>query len=509
MKKFLPAIFFLLLVIIACEKEDIELPSETNNVYHTVDRFIQQARDLYKEQPEDAEHIALKALELSKKNFYLKGEKNSHNVLYWIYLKGNVDQQKAEYHLKAYEATSNRMDKLNDLGALNYSKGYHLYKTGEFTSALAYLLEAYDIYLVDNKPNKAGHALYTIALIFYKNDLPDQGIRYAKKIEIDSLAAPMQINTLQLLGMLHYEAAHYDEAIVAYSEAISVAETAGDKLAGARIKRALSLSLMEAEQFDEAKEVIQQGLQVAAEIEHSQNLTGELLLNEAYLYEKMDQPGLGIRSINKAIPLFEETGNFALLAQANQALSHNHFTLKNYEEAKDFALKGLRYKDEARANTLIDLYTNLSTYCRELGDETGYYKYAHEALKVDHAALQSSQKLGLQKAELSYRNDSEIRDLEADIITHEAYMSQSRNIRWAIIGGIVLTLAVLFILLLNYGPIRHYERRVDKAHSLGLNIMEQLDKIMKAMSLKSEKVSPPEGPDETDLHGRANKGDQD
>ncbi|MGB3183900.1 MAG: hypothetical protein WBB45_21080 [Cyclobacteriaceae bacterium] len=506
MKNILPAIFFLLIAITACQQEEVGLPAEPiDNVYLTVDKSIQKARDLYKDTPEESKEIALQALALSEKEYYLKGIKNSHNVLYWLYLQEYDNQEKATYHLKAYEAASNKVEQLQDLGALNYSKGLHLYNKGDYSSALPYLFESYDIYSLDNRLRQAGYSLYTAILILRKASLPHRGIKYIKKIDFESLDNTYQISTKKLEGLLYTDIGDIEKALASFKSAASLATD--NVSAKAHILSSISLAHINLGQFTEAKTSIDEGLGLTQEL-NDDRLRADFYQKLGLLNEEKGNYQQAATYYAKAGGLYLSVNMPSDLFNIQNDLLHIYLVAGEYKKALSEGLSGLELVDNGDYGIKKKFYENLSTLSQRLGNEADYYKYQHKAALLQVDQLQNSQKVGVHKAELTYRNETEIRALETDIISHEQYMTKSRNMRWAIITSIVLTLAVLLIILLNRIPMRAYEGRVEKAHNLGLTIMEQLNGMIKAMSAtRSGKISPPEAPDETDLYGTA--GDKD
>ncbi|MGB5976550.1 MAG: hypothetical protein WBG62_04005 [Cyclobacteriaceae bacterium] len=473
---------------------------EADNPYTKIDKLNSTAREIYKASPEEAQELAYKAVEMATDEYYLRGVAEGHNVLYWLYLKEYHNREKANYHLKAYKAANTELKELIDLSSLNYAKGYRLYAAGNYTDATPLLLDSYDIAVQQRAPKKAATSLYTVALIFKQTGWPDKSISYLNKIATDEISDEFKISVFKLKGMLYYDRKNYVKAIEAYNSGIQIAKERGDNKQTIKLLEAVALPLIHTRQYQEASETIQLGLKLADDT-GDRHLYAELLMKQGLLMEKQNRYAESIGYHTEATVIFSSTGHTGSIASAYLALSHVYSLAGDSKLAREAALKGLAYQDEAPYGTAMELLQNMSLLSRNLGDETAYYKYRSEALSLQNKDLQSSHYEGVHKAELDYRSRVGQQELDEFLAAHEQAMADKRIKQYAVLLGILLLISVTIIMVLNLAPMRQYDKMIRTNHTGLLKVMASIDEWMKHLRLmRPEPVAKPAAPDEHDLH---------
>ncbi|MFA0961462.1 hypothetical protein AB9P05_06625 [Roseivirga sp. BDSF3-8] len=503
----LPALLGVLLLSLACADQEAISPLEAlDNPYARVDHLISTARATYETDPKEAEQAALKALEIAKAEYYLKGIQNSHNVLQWVYLYRLQDNTKATYHQQEYEIASHKLEKVQDIGALNYSKGHHLYALGKYTEATPFLFEAYESYLETREPEKAGYSLYTISLIFQQTGWPEKGIQYLNKIHLDEIPASFQVSVLKLKGVLYYELQQYDKAISSYTEGMSVAKAERDKVATLKLMNALTLPLIDSKAYDEARRIIGEGKSLAQELNDREKL-GEVLQKEGLLYERLGAYERAIEANKTAGGLFRYAGNQERMAMVQLDLSHLHKLKGEYEKALAAGLEGTALENISH-QTKTQLYNNLSTIAQLNNDQLNHFRYENEALRMEKTSLENSHHVGVHKAELDYRTMLEDRALDELLVTHEENRFAYDLKRYAILASVVLMACVLVMFLLNQGPMRRYDKLLGIMHQRMMHMYDEVGKSMERLNKLfplANAIHKPAPPDEHDIHRKRNQ----
>ncbi|MGB5930380.1 MAG: tetratricopeptide repeat protein [Cyclobacteriaceae bacterium] len=517
MKRLIPVII-LLFTFCSCEEEQI-LEGENNSLstFKTVTYLNEEARQIYKDNPDKALDMALQALSLAEKEGYLEGQKQSHNTLSFIYSNEFKDQKQANYHSGAFIRLNEEVEANKDLALFNYQTGYTLFKQNKLADAMPYLFEARDLYLSQGDFEKEAYSLYALSRVFEKVGQYDKGIEYLNKVDIEGLHKSFSWSVYHHRGKLYLELKNYSEARKDFSHAYAIVAELQKPKKEAMILNGLALVLIEMNELEQADHFIDEGLQIA---KASRDIEAEALfyLKEGYKHEKALNHRDAIVSYQRAFELASHNELEKILLDASLDLSNCYNKLGNYAKALYYAKLGIRKASEKYSDKAYYLYRNISVIGGITGDSLTFYKYQSKAEQLKSLQFENSEYADVHKQDLAYRDkvderrhEDYVRDVQEEIAEHERYTY------FYMMFCFLLAFATVFVLTMR-GPIHYLSKKAERYNYLMEELMAAFKKRLRGKGPifpAPEPLKPPVLPDERDLHNlwskkrHGRKGDKD
>ncbi|MFA0964892.1 tetratricopeptide repeat protein [Roseivirga sp. BDSF3-8] len=517
MKRLLPVII-LLITLCSCEKEQIpEGGNTTPSNFRTVSSLNKGAREIYKEDPDKAIQMAKQALSLAEEEGYLEGQKQSHNTLSFIYLKGAEDKRLAEYHSSEFIRLNKEVEENNDLALLNYNKGYTLFKQDQLSESVPYLFEARDLYHGQGDFEKEAYSLYALSLIFEKVKQYEKGIEYLNKVNFEALDKNFSWSVYHLRGNLNFKLGNFREAQRDFSKSYEIVVELKKEEKALMLLTALSLVSINQNDFEAADSYLEQGISKASELTHDGYLA-KFYLNYGLRFLTSEQYHEANKWSYKAAAISKRTNAFDLQATALLNLSNGYYHLEKLDSALNYAELGLLLTTDSVSQTTSDLHYNCALFSKALGDLASYHEHNSKIKDIRIHSLETSQYGGVHKQELAYRDKvDERRYLAYRDNVHQEIAQHQRYKHFYLMVSIVFAFGLVFILAMRL-PIRYIMKRAERYTFLMEELMAAFKKRMRGKGPiypAPEPLKPPELRDERDLHNlwrkdrHGRKGDKD
>ncbi len=207
---------------------------------------------------------------------------------------------------------------------------------------------------------------------------------------------------LSILSFAQEETGHLDEAVRLRLLAIEAADRLGNVRRGALARSSLAWTYMTMQQFVAAKEVNARALQQARSLNNDEVLA-QILNAEAFIDAESGLPAEGLRAMNEAIALVENSGDKSSMAlflgnaadfslksaDYNTALQQSERALRMGRELNDKGVMALALSNRAMARIMLRQF--------DLGKAD-----LKEAIKLDEESGQISQKAARLKEAAGY-----------------------------------------------------------------------------------------------------------
>ncbi len=181
--------------------------------------------------------------------------------------------------------------------------------------------------------------LYDEAMVLYNADKTEQAITALREAIINTSNcpdSPVRGNMWHKLGVFHYILDQYDQAEVAYEQAIQIRSGLGpeNKADLSRSYHNLGVALKEKNNYNAAIIALQQGMEMRRNLGEN-GAMADTYYELAAVYQQMGEYTLAINYLEATLPIFEEAyGALSYeLGQSYNELGITHWKLQQYEEA--------------------------------------------------------------------------------------------------------------------------------------------------------------------------------
>lgn len=517
MKRLIPVIL-ILITLFACEKEQIlEGDIDSSSNFKTVNYLNKKARNLSKDNPEEAIELAKKALLVSEEIVYLEGQKQSHNTLYFIYLNQLNDIDKAQYHEKAFSAIDIEMDKVKDLAYANYQKGYTLYKQNKLAESLPYLFEAKDMFRTQGQLKNEAYALYAISKVFEKIGKYEQGLSYLNQASFESIDESFLWSAYYHKGILLVKLNKFKEAKSAYLESHTLIKKLNKPSKEMMVLNDLARVNVLLDEYDKSDLFIDKGIAIA-EVLNDSNFLFQFYLKRGFRYQKENRFDEAIIWNKKAELIADELQNVEYGAMALLALSHCYYERNEITDAIRTAKEGVTKSENFNNETRKDLLNNYSFFSGLVGDSVAYYKYQGKLKDISLNDYATSQKVAVTKAELAYKEKTELAKYDTYIEDVRKEIAEDERQGKFYLMGFGFLCAFIILLLAMRKPAQFFYHSTERIMFLIEELQAGFKKRLAGEGPPLPEMAPlkkPEPPDERDIHNlwrkdrHGRKGDKD
>ncbi len=337
------------------------------------------------------------------------------------YFMGNYEEALPQLKkaLQLYDGIKNKGGAANALGWI----GNTYYSKGDFTLALDAMLRSLKLHEETNNKTGVGGALNGIANIYRSQRNLQKALEYYHK----SLDIRMELKdtlhvayTYNNIGLVYQEADSLDKALACHFKCMAIVEKFNDKKGMANSYGNLGEVYSQQGKFKEALGFLLKSLHISEEISDKNGICASY--NDiGKTYNKLKDHRSAVEFFGKAVQVGKEIGDKDALKDSYLGLAMAYKALDDYANALDNYEMYASYKDslanEGNLRNLEEMQTRFETEKKEKEIEL------------------------LQK-------DRNIRELQ--ISEQEANIHRQRIIIYSVIGGLLLVLALVFMIWKSY-----------------------------------------------------------
>lgn len=257
---------------------------------------------------------------------------------------------------------------------------------------------------------------------------------------------------LSNIGLIHLEQTNYDKATEFLLESIERMENLGQYNENYQNYNNLGVIYRRKGEYDRALDYFFEAKKLSMELEEPDSLIYFIAsLNIGNTYRNMGELEEGSGYLYEADEFFSRRGMRGSQSITNLVLGQLHQDLDENEIALDYAFKSLEFAQEAiQRERIKDAYELIA----ELYESMGQFEEAYQNYRLYHAVSDSL--LNIQRAdridELQIQFEVEQKDREIMLLNREAELQQARiaqqnQLKYFLIGGLVLLLAIAGLLL--------------------------------------------------------------
>ena len=296
------------------------------------------------------------------------------------------------------------------------------------------------------------------------------------------------------IGMIYDFKSDFPRALEYYRKALVIKEELGSKDGQAALLANIGLVYYFQSDFPNALENFQKS---ATLFEEAGNLNGlaSSVGNTGLIYQKQGDYSRALENYNKAVDIYEELGSRTNLANNLGNIGELYFTLSQDSILKNIKTetKFVSLKKNVNLGRSIEYYKRAIDLLEEIGElhtRSSFLKGLSDAYKergnLDSALSTYKAYNILEDSVFSEKSNTAIANLEAirqndlkdrEIKIKDLKITQSKNERWALIGGAIAVSIVAFVIF----------RQRRKSEQLLLNILPM--KIAKRLKKKERLIA--------------------
>ncbi len=364
-------------------------------------------------------------------------------------------EKSLKYGTQALELAEEMGDEKGKAAALkNTGVAYKL--TGHIGNALDHLKKAAALFKkLDDKKNVSG-SLKEIGVIYWEKADLDTALKYF----YDALESAKEIgdkkeigNCVTNIGLVYMRLRDLDKALKHFSEGLEIDKQLNDKIGTATSYLNIALVYHQKKNKNRALEYYLKSAKINEEL-GSKLGTIHVYGNMGILYTDSKNQKKSSEYFYKALKLAEEIGHKRQAAHAANNLSALYLDIEEYDNALIYAKKGLQYSKEVEDKHLMTSnYINLSHIYSGKKEYKKALEYCQLALQMKdkiYAETRSKQVAEMLTKYETLEKEKEIAILEKNEEIQKIKLAKERLTKNALIGGLVLVLAILMLLFKKY-----------------------------------------------------------
>ena len=405
----------------------VELKSDTKADTNTVKILIELAARVYRSTPDTAKMYAVRAVELSEKLRFKKGEAEGYR--YWggaYFTEGRMDSALI-YYEQSLELHKERKN-MGGIASAQASVGIVYAVQDQFKEAIFYFIEATKTYeLLEN---------YTALSIMYNN-----------------------------VGNLYLEQELYEEAYQNYLKALNALEKGENKQRASLIYNNTALVLKELGKEQEALEFVELGISNAMQYNDRRSL-GSLHLTAGNIRKEHNEFEAALDEYEAAKKIYIELGVESSLVEIGFHIAEIKAGLGNRREARQELLSIVDKFDQDNIHLprlKSDAYELLARLEMESGNGLTAGEYALLAKSISDSLYKEENLKTISEIQTKYeteKKEQEIKVLEAE--------AESSRLKWIL--GLCVSSLILIVVLLIY---RQRTNRKAKEKEYELNLVRR------------------------------------
>ncbi len=418
-----------------------------------VNAFIALANEDLGKTPETASVFAEKALILSRKINFGRGEALALNTL------GTIRAQKGDYayalaqlmlalHLtEQIHEPGVEIKVLNSLGTVQVSMG-------NYEAALESFLRS------EKRCKELGELksipLNNIAAVYYFLGKYEKALgAYLGALETYEKAGNKRamINPLMGVGNVYMNQNNLSKSLEYYRKALQMATEVNSKQGIAKSLNNMGMVFESSQQKDSALVYYIRSLHIKEEI-GDKNIIANSLLNIGNIYQEQKKTGKAMEYYNRSYNLCAETGNKNGIAESEINIGHLYSLMKQPEEAVQWINKGLELALQIKRKEIIkeawyqlsDAYSVNGSYQKAL---EAYRNYVSEK----DSLMNEENSKGMAEVQTKYetaKKEEKIELLTKNKALDEAELNKQKLVRNFFVAGSLFLLLVAFLLYNRY-----------------------------------------------------------
>jgi tetratricopeptide (TPR) repeat protein len=364
-------------------------------------------------------------------------------------------EKSLRYGSQALELARKRGDKRGEAAALrNTGVAYQL--SGDIARALDYLKEAAALFKTLNDKENASESVKDIGAIYWEKGDYDSALKYfyeALALAKESGYKKGIGDCVANIGIVYLRLGDLDRALKHLSEGLEIDKQLKDKRGMSISFNNIALVYHKKKNRERALEYYLKSAKIAEEL-GSTAVASLAYMHMGILYEHLENPKKSVNYFYKAYQLAEKTGQKRLVATTANNLAAYYVEREEYDEALAYAQKGRPYAEEVEDKHLLkDVYINFSYIYsgkKEYKKALEYCRLAFEINDKIYTEESSKQIAEMQTRYETLEKEKKIAILEKNEEIQQIKLSKERLAKNALIGGLVLVLALLMLLFKKY-----------------------------------------------------------
>ena len=278
-----------------------------------------------------------RALELSKKIDYKKGEaKSLSNIGSGYTYLSNYDKA-LEYYLKYLRINEEMGDKNSIALSFNYIGNVHC-KMSNYDRALGYFLKSLKIN--EEMGNKQGISVsvnYIGTVYWYLNDYDKALEYYLKSLEINEEIGDKKsiVYSLNNIGIIYHKLKNYNKALEYYLRSLKLYEEIGNKNGVASLLNNISVIYKDSVKYDKALEYNLKSLKIFEEIGNKNGIAISLK-NTGEIYLKLKKYKKALLYLEQGLKLAKEIGTKDLIKDCYETFAELYSVKANYQKSLEY-----------------------------------------------------------------------------------------------------------------------------------------------------------------------------
>jgi class 3 adenylate cyclase len=400
------------------------------------------------------------------------------------------DLSYALYSSAPYEAISYGYQARELAENLGYQKGkaYALkniglghYMEGDFVSVLQNWQESLNIFESIGDQLGVANIVGNLGAVYYNQGDNAKAIEYYLRSlsESEIIGDKLRIATAsQNVGSVYMEKIEtHDMALDYFRKALSISVEISDLEAIGAVASNIGEIFSQKENYDSALFYFEKSL--TAYEEGGSGNAAYALNNIGTVYLKWNEFDMAIRYHNNAFELAERINNKLHMAQSLVGLGNAYNRQRDYRQALSPFTEGeVIAKEVGATKELQDIYRGLALAYAQLADYSNAFSYQTLLTDVNLELYNAENDKKIER--LQFSHDLDTKQREIDLLTTEkalqdAEVKRQRIMIYAIMGGLVLIMAIAVIMYRNYRAKVKINKILDKQNaeieSLILNIL--------------------------------------
>ena len=445
----------LLMIFLSLSGQNAEIDSlravvEKATGIDKVDIMNKLSKAFWQEDPELSIENGNKALILSRKLKYKKGEAEAINNIGGAYYYLNEFDTAVEHFIKSLELRKKIGDKKNIIIALN-NLGMVQESLNNYEQALEYYIESMEIESEIGNKNGIAGSLTNIGMIYEKLSDYNKALEYFRRSELIFQEIENkygQALTLNNIGLIFRVLTNYDKAIEYHLRALKIHEEINDNNGIARSLGNIGMIYDDIGERYKALDYYHRSLKMEEELGNLFGIAG-ILNNIGIIYDDMKQYDIALEYYIDSHDIYKEISNPNGVANASNNIGVAYKNQKRYDEALKYLQESLAsYKIIGRKKGIAATLNNIATVYKET-------QQFSEALNYFNRALVIAKEIKVRDLQIEiYENISDIysikKDYEVSLHYYKLYSSIKDSTftkeRMEIISGMQTTYEVELLL---------------------------------------------------------------
>jgi len=349
-------------------------------------------------------------------------------------------------------------ESLNNLGSAEKSLGNYKEALEHYEHSIQLLEKKYSDSLKSSRSVKRAyaHTNANMGILFMdKGDYEKALDHMLKALKISEEIDEKQevSNLLNNIGSIFFDQQKFDDARTYYLKSLAINEKLGNKDAMSTALGNIGITYGAQENLDKAEEYFLEQLRIT---EQSGNKNGisTCLGNLGILYTLKEDYKQALKYMLKGLELAEEMEDKRLIAYSYENIGMAYVKLGEVEKAIEYQEKGLEMAKEMGAKPILkSIYQNIAANYAKLKRFEHAYEYHQLYAKVKDSLF--NEESSRQITEMQTKYETEKKEKEIELLTKDneikdLAVSKQKLLRNSLIAGLVLALAMAFLLYNRY-----------------------------------------------------------